>query len=239
MADQYGDLQVPAQQPPDDGPGAGQPVDRVLDCIGAYLKAVLIADIGEMWDAAAPGLAGVVRRVFTADPEDVLLNESHLPALFVWDPEQANHQQLADDWWTTDRSIVVLWMLEPGAIDKREIRMRIQSSLTETIHHSLAMGRHPAWVDPNDTDPTAATRGSVLIKRAGLITLPKPQRSQRVLITISRENADPVTYRAFRTVVIVTQRFKRDPAVHGVASATEISVQQGGNTVVTRRPITP
>jgi len=231
MADTYGDLTIPAQLPADTGQTESQPVDRVLDCFGAYLKAVLIANVGAMWDAAAPSLKPIVRRVFTADPEDVLLNEAHLPALFVWDAEQNNHQQIADDWWTTDRSIVVLWMFEPGNITQREFRMRVQNAVTTTIHHELAMGRNPAWIDPTDTDPTAATRGSVLVRRCGLVTLPRPQRSQRVPITLTRENNEVVTYRGFRTTVLVTQRYRRDPAVHGTASAVSIVVQSGGTTV--------
>lgn len=229
MSDKYGGLTVPAQLPDETLPA--KPVDRVLDCIGDYLRAVLIANIGDMWKAVAPGMSPVVRRVFTADPEDVLLNESHLPALFVWEPDMGNHTQYADDWWTTDRTIVVLWMFDPGGIEKREFRMRVQNALTSTIHHELAMGRNPAWVDPTDTDPTAAARGSVLVRRCGLVSLPKPQHSQRVPITITRENSDPVSYRGFRTSVLVTQRYKRDPAAHGTANAVSIIVQSGGTTV--------
>ena len=231
MSDTYGDLTVPAQLPDEFGPGQGKPVDRVLDCFGSFLKAVLIANVGEMWQAVAPGLAPVVKGVFTADPEDVLLNDSQLPALFVWEPELGNHQQIADDWWTTDRTIVVLWMFEPGDIVKRESRMRVQNAITSTIHHELAMGRNPVWVDDTDTDESACTRGSVLVRRCGLVTLPKPQRSQRVPITLTRENSEPVTYRAFRTAVLVTQRYRRDPAAHGTASAVSIVVQSGGTTV--------
>lgn len=231
MSDTYGSLVVPAQLPDENGLGAGLPTDPVLDCFGAYLKAVLIANVGDMWASVAPALAPVVRRVFTADPEDVLLNESHLPALFVWEPDMGNHQQFADDWWTTDRAIVVLWMFDPGAIDKREARMRVQNAITSTIHHELAMGRNPAWVDPTDTDPTAARRGSVLVRRCGLMTLPKPQHSQRVIINITRENNEVTTYRAFRTSVLVTQRYRRDPAAHGTALAASMVVQSGGATV--------
>jgi hypothetical protein len=231
MSDTYGGLKVPIQLPTEDGLGAGKPVDPVLDCFGAFLKAVLIKNVGAMWEAAAPALAPVVRKVFTADPEDVLLNESYLPALFVWDADISTHQQIADDWWTTDRTIVVLWMFEPGAITHRENRMRVQIAVTSTIHHELATGRNPAWVDPTDTDPKSAYRGSVLTKRCGIISLPKPQHSQRVPITITRENSESVTYRGFRTPVIVTQRYRRDPAARGTSSAVSISVQSGGTTV--------
>jgi hypothetical protein len=231
MSDTYGGLTVPAQLPSDDGPAAGKPVDLVLDCFAAYLTAVLIANVGDMWESVAPGMSPIVRRSFTADPEDVLLNESHLPALFVWEPDPSPHQQIADDWWTTDRTIAVLWMFEPGAITQREDRMRVQNAIVTTIHSQLAMGRNPAWIDPTDTDPKAATRGSVLIKRCGLVTLPKPQNSQRVPITIVRENSDPVTYRGFRTSVLATQRFRRDPAAHGTPSAASLIVQSGGTTV--------
>jgi hypothetical protein len=231
MSDTYGALLVPAQLPDETGPAAGKPVDRVLDCISQYLSAVLVANLGAMWEAVAPGMAPVVRRVFTADPEDVLLNESHLPALFVWEPEIATHERFADDWWTTNRTIVALWMFEPGTITQREIRMRVQNAIASTIHQELAMGRNPAWVDPTDSDPKAAKRGSVLTKRCGLICLPKPQISQRVPITITRENSEPVTYRGFRTSVLVTQRYRRDPAAHGKPSAVSLIAQSGGTTV--------
>ncbi len=241
MSDTYGGQTIPAQLPPQAGLGAGQPVDRVLDCISDYLRAVLNANVGAMWEAVAPGMTPVVRRVFTADPEDVLLNESHLPALFVWEADSGNHQQIADDWWTSDRMLAVLWMFEPGQIVQREFRMRVQNAITSTIHHELAMGRNPAWIDPTDTDPKAATRGSVLIRRCGLITLPKPQHSQRVPITITRENSDPVYYRGFRSTVLVTERFKRDPAstrrMPDVSpAAVSIIVEAGGTTVESLLP---
>jgi len=231
MTDTYGALQVPAQLPTPLPGQTLQPVDRVLDCIGNYLQAVLNKELSPMWEAVAPGLAPMVRRVFTADPEDVVLNESHLPALFVWDPDQTQHQQLADDWWTSDRRIAVMWMFEPGTVRQREDRMRVQSALTSTIHRALAMGRNPAWVDFGDIDPKAIKRGSVLVRRAGLIALPRPQQSQRVMVTITRESAEPVTYRAFRTTVLVTERFRRDPAAHGKPAALSNSVQSGGTSV--------
>jgi len=233
MSDTYGALQIPVQLPPVSGPGAGLPVDRVLDTFGAYLKAILNARVGAMWTAVAPGLGAVVHRVFTANPEDVLINESYLPALFVWRSQPGRQSRLADDWWITEAVLTVMWLLEPGDVVKREKRMRMQPVIASNIHSALAMGRDPAWVDFGDTEPTAAARGSILIDRAGLMRLPEVQQSQLVPVTLAPENSDPVTYRAVSTQVITTERFKRDPAAHGTPSAAGISVVQGGANIVT------
>jgi hypothetical protein len=230
MSDTYGALATPAQLPAIDGLGAGQPIDRVLDCFGSYLSAVLIARVGGMWEAVAPSLAPVVRRVFTAHPKDVVLNESHLPALFLWRSGE-RFSQMADDWWINEATVTVMWLLEPGSVIQREKRLRVQGSIALNIHSALAMGRDSSWVDFGDVDPTAARRGSVLVKRAGLMTLPKPQQAEQVDVTLQPDGAEPVTYRAISTTVLVTERFKRDPAAHGRPAAVSNSVQSGGTQV--------
>lgn len=211
MTSTYGGLDIPVQLPPEDGPAARLPVDRALDCIGGYLAATLNDRLGLMWSVVAPGMGQVVHRVFTANPRDVILNESHLPALFIWRQRHV-FSKLTDDTRAATVTLSVLWLLEPGEPTQREKRLRMQGPVADMIDAALLESRDPAWVDFGETDADSLLLGSDLMARGGLLYQPLAIGSEEVPITIAVNNGDPVFYHAVSTQVQIVEAYKRDPA---------------------------
>lgn len=226
MTDSYGGLQIPAQTPEQIAENTGKPVDAVIDAFGGYLQAYLNAKLGDMWAAVAPGLTPVVRRVYTAKPQDVILNESTLPALFIW-RTRLSFSQMADDIRIDESVVSVLWLLDPGDPIKRENRLRMLPAVANMIDAAVDEGRDPSWIDPADPDPEAALYGSVLMYRAGLIKPPYTLTAEPTVITVESTKSETTQYSAF-TVQIQTmeQRF-RDPATGRYVSGVQSTQTQG------------
>lgn len=235
MADQYGASTLPAA-------GDDDFVDPLTHYLGSYLQAALNAQLGNKWQQLSPGKE-VVRNVFTSDPEDVLFNESALPALFVWRPISEHHtEKIADDYHVTVSTVRVYWLQAHDPTPKRERRMQMAGVLSKAAHAALVEGRHPAWIVNSDTDTTAATRGSLIMTWAGLIRPPEV-RSETIPVTMQRDGGDPVTYQAIVMSVKCTERLTRSVVGHSalkdpsIVSALDLTVDQDGNEVKSLVPL--
>lgn len=248
MVDQFGGIDLPVQVP---AAGEGAP-DPALELMGAYLQAVLRAKMGAMWAVVAPGSvskpADICRHFYPSHPEDVLpLQDASLPALFLW-RSKSQHTREAEDYAVDKGEITLLWLIPIEQPDKLQKRLRVQSALVKVIQAALLEGRDPAWVMAGDTDPTAATRGSVLPIKAGFLYRLEPRESKPLPITIQPDGVgEPVKYRAKAVMVDIVERLERKPAVHGVTSTTtpnnaapptypqpaalDLTLTQGGNVI--------
>lgn len=236
MTDFYGAISIPSE-PAEDF------VDPLTHYIGSYLTAVLPALVGDSWARIAPG-QDLVRRFFTADPAEVLFNESALPALFVWRPDSEHSiERLADDLHVTTSNVRIFWLQAHDTSPKRERRMQFAGPLSKAVHVALIEGRHPAWVMPGDADATASTRGSLLMTWAGLIRPPEV-RSQTLPVTMQVDGGEPVTYQAVVFTVRCTERLTRTALGHSrrqdptITSALDLTVDQDGNEVLSLLPPT-
>lgn len=166
MADTFGLLQIPAV-PVDvvSDPLGPPPADPALQKIGSFFQAVVNAYLTDAWNATTPDgddpsadpvRTPPIKTVNTFNPEEYAFNDSDLPGLFIWRQSGAT-EWLAED-WTMDNTIILARWIMPG--DKQEIarnRAPIANGLAKTIIHCLELDRDPSWVDPDDTDPEAAT----------------------------------------------------------------------------------
>jgi hypothetical protein len=235
MADQYGAITLPATATDDF-------VDPLTYYLGHYLKAALTAQLLEKWQQLAPG-KDLVRSVFTADPAEVLFNESALPALFCWRPiSEHSTEKVADDYHVTISMVRVFWLQAHDTSPKRERRMQFSGLLSKATHSALVEGRHPDWVVAGDTDATAATRGSLLMKWAGLLRPPEV-RSETLPVTMQVDGGEPVTYQAVifsvkcaeRLTRSVLNRSGRNPTI---TAKLDLTVDQDGHTVESLIPTT-
>lgn len=226
MSDTYGELEIPAQLPDQQAEGAGKPVDAILDAFGGYLSAYLNAKLGNMWAAVAPGLTPVVRRVYTAQPKDVILNESTLPALFIW-RTRLSFSQFADDIRIDESVVSALWLLDPGDPIKRENRLRMLPAVANMIDAAIDEGRDPCWVDPADPDPEALLYGSVLMDRAGLIKQPYTLTAEPTSITVESTKSETTQYSAFTVQIQTMEQHFRDPATGRYTTATHTTQTAG------------
>lgn len=183
MADTFGALSLPAAVPSADTGDGYTPAaagDPCLDTLAAFFSAVLIADVGDAWDARAPAAEEqpIVRSVFTHDPTQVEFNEALLPALFLWRPgEGAGVDKYAED-LLRDAAMLRLWWVMPYAPDPDVQRQRMPfiNAVGKALARACNAGRHPAWVLAADStaDPdairlaTTNTTGAVTWSGAGL-----------------------------------------------------------------------
>jgi hypothetical protein len=208
MTDLYGGFPLPAV------PGAfGQEApDKALDPIGAYLQAVMPTLIGAAWAAVAPK-EELIKRVFKTRPENSLVNQNQLPALYLWRGRSRRTRE-ADDYLIARTQVTCLWLLWWDTPTKREQRMPFQGAFTHAAHSALARGRNPAWVVAGDTVSGAATRGSVLVQQAGLFEPLDDLETQEIDISLDPERSGtPVQYKALSLVFTIAERMFRDPSL--------------------------
>lgn len=183
MADTWGALTLPAAVPSTDtgdGTTTAAAGDPCLDTLLAFFEAVLVADVGDAWDARAPAAEEqpIVRSVFTHDPTQVEFNEALLPALFLWRPgDGGGVDEYAED-FLRDSAALRLWWVMPYAPDPDMQRQRMPfiNAVGKALARACNAGRHPAWVLAADStaDPdairlaTTNTTGAVTWSGAGL-----------------------------------------------------------------------
>lgn len=219
MADQLGALPLPVSLAAA-GTSAGDPA---LDAFAAYLKAVLNAYVGPAWsDAAgamgvAPGQK-VVQTVATTNPENGAFQKEAMPILFVWRPADGDaSEQWTDDLVRVQSKLGLLWVTRPADQPKREARSPIGNAVAAAIRRALYNGRDPVWIDPADTDPTAATEGSMLMMRAGLSQWPELITCKPQSITIQIDESEPRPYWAVSGSIAITELLVADVSIAGSA----------------------
>jgi len=161
MADLWGALPIP-NVAPEEGQAAGDPL---LTYLLSYLFAFLVEDDnGEAaWTAlgVAPGYP-FMQRALPFDPRRRGFNEKDLPSLYGWRSEMQPPEQIADSIRTRVSTISLLWVF-PFAPQAHQIgRDPIVNAIHASIDLAIERGRTPSWRVPSDTDPIAATEGSLV-----------------------------------------------------------------------------
>lgn len=221
MADTFGALAFPVP-----APSAGQAVgDPALDAITAYLAAVLTANLQTAWAASGVGDGqSIVKTVNKNSPEDGLFNKEDMPILFVWRGDSTN-ECITDDWVKKKTQVHVHWVTRPADQPKRAARSPIYNAVSSAIERALEQGRDPAWVDPADDDLEAATRGSVLMGRAGLFEWPILSSCKPYPVTIQIDESEARPYWSVLGMIDISEILEIDPATDAPAAAT-ITVNQ-------------
>lgn len=167
MADTFGLLALPAS-------ATDAPVgDPALGKLGAYLQAVINAELTAAWLALRPRVPlqeqPAVKSVFLHDPDELCLNEKFLPALFIY-RDNGLIEQLAEEWYADTTQLKAIWIFPPEPQEKQRPRNPWVNAVAKAIAYALQRWRHPAWFDPGDTDPRAisvpASANSILLAKA-------------------------------------------------------------------------
>lgn len=161
--DSYGKLLLPVPVP-----GAEEaPGDPLLDVLLDFAKAVVNYQGGAAWQAVANQAAQLpVQHVYAHDPVRFGIVESQLPALFLSREYNEPSRWVAHDYWVRSSRLIMYWI--PPRVAQQQKRGRIaafgnviQSALDAVLD---PVARTPAWVVPGDTDPNAASLGSLVYK---------------------------------------------------------------------------
>lgn len=160
MPDTFGLVQVPVATSAQ-GEAAGDPV---LSKLVTFLAAFLNENASKAWGEVVPG-APLVRTVFTHDPEDIVFNERHLPALFLWRGSQAE-ERIADDIFLDTTQCTLLWVFPPAPQETQRRRETFANAVAKLVLVGLERGRTPSYVFDGDGDPRASTLGSLVYAQA-------------------------------------------------------------------------
>jgi hypothetical protein len=229
MADTFGPLEFPAASQAD-GEAFSDPT---LTRIGAYLKAVINANLGTLWAQVDP--AGLpVKNVIQHDPQICGVNDTNLPALYLW-RSQMREERETDEWYSDHAEISVIWLPAPATQDILRKRMPFINGVCKTILYAIVLGRHPSWVDAADTDPDASTLGSVLADLCGLLKPPKLTQAKPFLTKVQTEK-ETRSYPSALAHIETIELTDWDPSLRGEPAAHETIV----DTLVTLQdPVIP
>lgn len=219
MPDIFGAVELPVPSP-----APGETVgDPALDSIAAYLSAVLPNECGAAWLTVAPS-EPLLSFTYKWDPVRFgLYSTDFLPALYLW-RESVQSTRIADDFNQDSGQIILLWILPPADADAQARRAPFINALTKAVSKVIWKGRNKLWVDPNDSDGTAATRGSVLLS---ICRFSKMRYGGANAATVSVKDIEGIggdQYQAIRMVLHYVEFFD--------AGTEDFSVADGESAVV-------
>ena len=219
MADTFGALAYPASFE------SGALSDPALDKFGAYIAAVITANLGGVWAQKQPG-APPVKTVALGNPEVTTLNERDLPTLFVW-RERMQQVRETDEYYTDHSTIHVLWT--PPAVTQAVLGglAAFFNGVAKCIFRAIVLGRDPAWVDPGDEDPDARTLGSAITERAGLLYPPEIMQAEPYLLKIQSDTQTRKYPSVLAKIKAVESTFW-DPSLRGSPAAHTTTTENNG-----------
>lgn len=231
MAHKFGALALPIP-----APATGASVsDTALDILGAYLKAVLLNYGDTAWTTRAPGET-LVRSLRLHDPNDQDFNSNDLPALYLWRSAGIIRRK-AEEYLVDEATLDLAWVGPPSTQSKGADRAPFINGLIKTLATAIELGRHSSWVLAGDPDTTAALRGSVVLRHAGLdrMFLSGPITKSPAVVTIREVQR---TYPGFTAQIRIDESLVIDPNAFPDTGASsldiKITTQDGLRTVVQR-----
>lgn len=222
MVDKVGNVEVPVT--------TSAPVgDPLLTVLGSFFKATLNAKASTAWGSVDPGHA-CVRETFAHDPAEASFNDNKLPALYLHRTSIGKAKWISQDWRIRPSQVSMSWVPPDAPDPKFVLRDAFINSISSVIEHTIEFeGRDPSWVVPGDTDPLAATSGSLLWTFAKVHSM--VARQVRHVPLIIREQADEGArsssgkvigvYRRVEVLFDVEERIEQDVALHYAAIAPD------------------
>lgn len=183
------------------------PGDPALTYLGQFLQAAINASVGTLWGSSGvcPG-RDVVAHVFWHDPtQGGGFDESRLPALYIWRGRRPARRTAADIRTATSR-IDVGWIMEPSQEEHYRARAPMFNAIMVAIEDALATMRCKSWIVPGDTDPAAATSGSMLLTWTGFESITLGDTAPRAF-DFGRVDGDsrPLPFYGFSTSLDVVE----------------------------------
>ncbi len=177
--DSFGPVAIPLVAPSALGLlPSGKPVtpgDPALAVLADFLTTYLQTDANAtaQWNVAgvAPGQPVVTEWVVgRPDDKGYNLDVKILPAIFVF-RDGSKMEWLGDD-WGIDRSVVkIQWVLRQAKPNQQAPRLPMANAIAKVVQDGIELGRTPSWVVPGDSDPLAASQGSLFSTTAGFVSL--------------------------------------------------------------------
>jgi hypothetical protein len=162
MADSVGAVQIPTQVALLDESVGDPCLSRLCD----FFAAVINARCATAWSTIAPNKKPVETN-WTNDPEEVGFALQHLPALYLNRQAGKNHEWYAEDYDLLESVVQLTWIMPKVPVDRRRTRSNFMNGLVAVLIGAIETGQDPAYVYPDDPNPSAATLGSIIYQIAG------------------------------------------------------------------------
>lgn len=229
VTDNFGGITLPIATP-----GVDEPIaDKFLFYALQYFQAFVNAKGSVAWNAVQPGKRPI-ENTFAHDPEQVVFNEKFLPALFMWREESGAPgapyavstavEWIAEDYLVSNDTVRVLWVFPNAEQHVRRIREPIVNGLIKALSVSFEFGRDPAWVVPGDTDPQAATLGSVFARWASVLFLTMSRWQRRALQIRMTDNTQRV-YETVEARLSLQEVYNQDVSRYGALGPGSLDLQ--------------
>lgn len=228
----FGSLNLPVQRPEphldtqDKHEALGDPtITRLVD----YFKAFTNAEAGDGWRFASPN-ENPVHSAHTHDPNKYGFNTKFLPAYFLHRLGDPDYERLSEDSLLVHSNLRLLWVYGPAGQEGRRRLSSFVNAISKTLISAIEDGRHPAYVFPDDDDPTAATQGSVIYRVAGIFRIEwKGYKLTNVQIPMatgaSRDrDGERGMYDAMEAQIELVEERRRDPNVFPLNRGANLTV---------------
>lgn len=202
--DGLGLLQLPA-------PNTDTPLgDPLLDVLLGFWKQCLINALTSVWASACPNVP-VVKTTDARNIQELGLTTAELPGLFVARDGSGETTWRASDYALIPTKLLVWWAMPRLELSNRRKRAPIVNAARAALEFPTEwVGRTPGWIVAGDTDPRAATLGSLLPKYAGLWYL-HWKRSEIVRVPVNMPGEAKQTVEAILWTLEIGERLTIDP----------------------------
>lgn len=220
MPDAFGAIQFPVAAPV----GTAAPGDPALSYVASFLASALNAQCGAMWrtSGVCPGRQ-VVEKTFTHDPKK-LFDDSHLPSLYVWEA-QSMAEFLCSDILEDKRKLNIFWVMEPAEDDIQAHRSSVVNAIGKTIQRAIHYGRDTSWIVTGDTDPIAATEGSLFMYWAGLTRITRAVATpQELELVVNGDRGRPVAFPGLALSIDVRELLTQDISINTYDAAIDFTI---------------
>lgn len=187
MASRWGNLASPVVIS-DDPEAYGDPS---LTRLGLFLAAYLFDQAADAVAQAVPSDAPV-RTVNTFDPREGNFTKNQLPGLYLFREDQEFERE-AEDYLTSKSKLTVFWLQPQSDQVRTSKRSSLSNLIGKVVAKAINVGRTPSYLVAGDTDPIAATLGSLLRTQLDAWTL-ELKRSGRTKVSIPTGDGKFETY---------------------------------------------
>jgi hypothetical protein len=191
----------------------GTPGDPALDAILGFLQAVCNTYLATGWTAIsrADSVSGPVRKIFAHDPQERSFSDNDLPAFFLFrEGSRQNVEDIAEDYRLHFDSLRLFWVLTPTQQEIQRYRRSFMNAMAKCIDEAIERGRDPSWAAATDTNPRAATKGTILLAFANIWRLEVLSWRATNLVIQPFDRGDRRTFQAMDMQLDIQEQLERD-----------------------------
>lgn len=189
--------------------------DPVLTKLGEAIRAVLNGRGKAKWQAvhktSKPGTEPLpVMNVFYHNPNEVVFNTDKAPCLYLFRANMPQTKWVAADELISEDTVTVIWLYPNKPQAKEAPQHPFVNLVTKSLSQFFWRGCDPNWVDADDSDSLAASRGSLLLTRCNLWGIEQGKSTVKPVKIEYLDTRAKEEYRALEIELIVRERASRD-----------------------------